>query len=443
MFVRSSARTALLLALASLAAASVGCTADTPDAPEVPIVTPENTGSVDDALEVSSDDVIDPSAAPAAAPAACTIVVDAARELVVRDLTVVEDPIRTKWTGGTTNARDGAWTFGKLMTQMAGANDPQAFVRAWLAKWETDRTVNGFTIPARTQIRNQVINPWPKDANGKLDLTKAPMRLLAITNRMDLRNLKAGNAGEGRFVFGVTDAAGNPMQFTVILEYKLPATTAADVDEWARLWHVLGSKAAGSAAYNSALQVVTDKFAKRDAAPGKPNGSAISQVRTNEIALSGPWELREFRLSGAGQLGQGTVSQTPDGSFNGSTAFRDFVNTNTTAILAGKHVVPVTFAGEPFRGGNALVSGAIWNAPGITNDQARHLVSVNTCNGCHGFGETNTGFLHVSPRAAGQVAALSGFLTGEDVTVNGVTRHFDDITRRRADLKKLLCSAQP
>ncbi|MBS2018607.1 MAG: hypothetical protein JST00_37420 [Deltaproteobacteria bacterium] len=432
----------LLVCCAGLLAAP-GCSAEAPEDAAPALSPTENTGDVEGALAEGESDFVDPAGALAAAPAACTITVDPARELVIRALSVVEDPVRTTWTGGTTNARDGAWTFGRLMTQMAGPNDPQTFVRNWLAKWETPRTVNGFTVPARTQIKSQVIDPWPKAANGKLDLTKAPMRLLAITNRMDLRNLKAGNAGEGRFVFGVTDALGNPLQFTVILEYKLPATTAADVDEWARLWHALGSQTIGTAAYNSALQAVTDRFARRDAAPTRPNGSSIGQVRTNEIALSGPWELREFRLGANGQLGQATVSQTPDASFNGTATFAEYVNTNTASILAGKHVVPLKFNGASFRGGSAPVSGAIWSGPGITSDQARHLVSVNTCNGCHGFGETNTPFLHVRPRAKGQVAGLSAFLTGEDVTVNGVTRHFDDIARRRADLVRLLCSAQP
>jgi len=34
----------------------------------------------------------------------------------------------------------------------------------------------------------------------------------------------------------------------------------------------------------------------RNAAPTKGNGSAINQIRTNEIALRSPWELREFTL---------------------------------------------------------------------------------------------------------------------------------------------------
>lgn len=136
--------------------------------------------------------------------------------------------------------RDGAWHFGRLMAQMSGTVPPEVFVRNWLAHWETHQVVNGFTVPARPFITQGVIGPWPKHPDGRLDLTKAPLRLLAIVNRLDLRDLSLGSAGEGRFVFGVLDANGNPTQFTVILEYDLPTQTQADVLTWARRWHALG-----------------------------------------------------------------------------------------------------------------------------------------------------------------------------------------------------------
>jgi hypothetical protein len=375
------------------------------------------------------------------AAAACSVTIATGRELMIRHLGVVEDATRTRWTGSLTDPKDGAWTFGRLMTNMAGANDPEVFVRNWLSRWETNRTVNGFTVPARTAIRSQVINSWPKLANGELDLKKAPMRLLAIVNRMDLRNLRAGNAGEGRFVFGVTDGAGNPLSFTVILEYKLPATTATEANEWAQQWHALGAMTPGTATYNDALQKITDRFAKRGAAPAKPNGSAIGQVRTNEIALAGPWELREFRLNANGQLVQSTVAQSPSPSLRTSGRLARWINANETAIVEGRHVVPLKFEDLPFRGGNALTDFSSWNPAGVKNPEARHLLAVNTCDGCHG-GETSTSFLHVSNRAKGQIASLSGFLTGTTVSdpVSGKSRTFNDLARRKTDFSSLLCS---
>ena len=119
--------------------------------------------------------------------AAATCPVAVGRELMITAVSVVEDPVRTKWTGSLANKNDGAWQFGRLMTAMAGTKNPSDFVLAWLNQWSANRTVNGEVVPARTAISG-IINAWPK-VGGKLDLTKAPLRLLAIVNRLDLRNL--------------------------------------------------------------------------------------------------------------------------------------------------------------------------------------------------------------------------------------------------------------
>jgi hypothetical protein len=324
---------------------------------------------------------------------------------------------------------------------MAGANNAQAFVRSWLNTWAADRTLNGQVVDSRPI--NTVLGAWPKLANGNLDLTKPPMRLLAIVNRFDLRS--AGNAGEGRFVFGVLDRSGNPTQFTIILEYKMPAATAAAVKRWADDWHALGALAPSSAEYRSKLQAITRRFSKRDAFPGKPNGSAISQVRTNEIALSAPWELREFHLTTTGQLRLATLALTPAHDaridHDNTPLLAQFMTDNAAAIKAQTHVVPATFGGQPFAGAHVHNNIDFWNAPGITDSTLRFRFSVNTCNGCHGA-ETSTGFLHVNPRAAGREATLSGFLTGTQVSdpVTGARRSFNDLQRRANGLKAFLCT---
>lgn len=376
--------------------------------------------------------------------------VDPARELMIRNLRVVEDPVRTRWTGATTSASDGAWHFGRLMANMAGDQDPAVFVRNWLANWENNRTINGQVVPSRTAIRDLVINPWPKRADGKLDLTRAPMRLLAIVSRLDLRNLAAGKAGEGRFVFGVLGPSGEQLPFTVILEYNLIGSTQAELTRWANDWHNLGTLPAGSSEYRAALQRVTDRFARKNAAPGRRNGSAISQVRTNEIALSFPWELREFTLGApaAGttisRLVEVTVAQTPANNINNTAKFARWVNANEANILAGRHVVPLSFESAPFRAAASLNNIDFWAAPGIRSNDARHLVSLNTCNGCHGA-ETSTGFLQINTREAGQVATLSGFLTGitvQDPVDPAKSRTFNDLRRRARDLNNLVCATQ-
>jgi hypothetical protein len=299
-------------------------------------------------------------------------------------------------------------------------------------------------VPARPAVRSQVLDAWPKLPDGRLDLTRAPLRLLAVVNRLDLRKTSAGSAGEGRFVFGVLDAGGNPTQFTVILEYNLPAASGDEVRAWAERWHALGALDPATEGYRAALQAVTDAFAGPGAAPGRPNGSAINQVRTNEIALAAPWELREFGLNEAGQLAERTVAVTPDASFNGAAALATFVNANEAAVLSEQHDVPLQADGAPFRAGAIVNNVDFWSAPGIANNEARHKFSLNTCNGCHGA-ETSTAFLHVSPRAADQEAALSGFLTGSTVQdpVGGEGRTFNDLARRVESTKTVLCASQP
>jgi hypothetical protein len=97
-------------------------------------------------------------------------------------------------------------------------------------------------VPPKLAMQSLVLNPWPRTADGKLDLRRAPLRLLAIVNRIDSRNLAQGHAGEGRFVFGVIGPQGFPEQFTVIFEFRLPAQTPQDVLDWASRWHALGAQ---------------------------------------------------------------------------------------------------------------------------------------------------------------------------------------------------------
>ena len=368
------------------------------------------------------------------------------RELMVRDVSVVDDPIRTTFNGPPGDPRAAAWTFGKLMQDMAPTPaDAPAFATQLFSTWLTSQSVNSHSVAARTQMQSLVLDAWPKNPDGTLDLTQSPLRLLAIVNRMDLRNLSAGRAGEGRFVFGVLGPFGEPLEFTVILEYLLPASTEADVLDWASSWHALGQLPFPSEAYNAALQVITTRFAGRNAAPGRPNGSALSQLRTNEIALEFPWELREFTIAPNGQLQPATVKLTPDGSFDQSFTLADFVNANAADIIAETHTVPELFAGAPFLGGSSFNFLQAWRAPGILDNEARHKFSLNTCNGCHGAEETGTPFLHVFPRNPGTEAALSGFLTGTTVSDPETfePRSFNDLGRRKLDLQGLVCAGAP
>jgi len=358
------------------------------------------------------------------------------KELMMTDLSVVESP----------EAANGVWSFEHLIASMMPQANPtlaqkSAFVLNWLRTWNTDQTVNGFVVDARSRMDTQVINPWIASSPDEtaLDFSAAPFRLLAIVNRMDLNSIDSnGNvtsAGEGRFVFGVTSAAGFPMSFTVIIEYGLPASSQAELDTWANRWHALGEMDFG-VNYNAALAAITEDFAGKNADLSKPNGSSLNQLRTNEIALAGPWELREFLIDPiSGNLNQEIVALTPDMSFDNTQDLADFINTNETDILNGIIDLPIDM-----RAGSSLTPfGFFWQAPNVNNNDARHTVSLNTCSGCHA-GETGTSFLHVANRSVGSTASLSGFLTGtsiSDPVDSTVTRQFGDLDARRLNLNCL------
>jgi hypothetical protein len=373
------------------------------------------------------------------------------RELMIKDLSVVDDPVRTTWTNPG-DPRTGAWTFKRLVENMAPTPaDAPAMVEAMLRTFTTTQTINGFTVDPRPGMQTQILDNWPRSPDGSLDLTQPPLQLQAIVNRFDLRNLAEGNAGEGRFVFAFVQQFSGftfPFQATMIFEYKLPATTAQDVQDWANAWHALGSQPFPSEAYNTALQAITDRFNGRGARPGAPNGNAINAVRTNEIDFgdNGIWQLREFNLSPTtGRLEPATIKLTPDRGFNNSDTLASFINANAASIIAETHTVPEQFQGQPFLAGAVFNDLSSWFAPGIADNEARFHFAVNTCNGCHSSQETGTFFLQITPRSFGSEAFLSGFLTGTTVSdpVTGQPRSFNDLQRRASDLKAIVCPAAP
>jgi hypothetical protein len=359
-------------------------------------------------------------------PGACAV--RPSRELMVIDPAVVDDPART--------AYPGPWSFGRLLervsSQPAGA---PAMVQRFFETWLADQTVNGFIVPARRSIRPTLLDPWPRDAAGALDLSRAPLRLLAIVNRMDLRGPQHGPAGEGRFVFEVLEPHGFPVPFTVILEYQLNAPDGSAVRAWAQNWHALSALPFPSESYKAALQRITDAFTT--------SGGVLRAVRTNEAALDPTWELRQFQPSPDGaSLTPVPLDLTPDTGFIlGSTVLGDFVNANHDEIMAGTYDVPLAFEGAPFRGGSAFNDLFAWSAPNIADPEARHLFSMNTCNGCHGTDETHTEFLHIGLRSAGTASSLSAFLQGIAIhdPFSGEPRVLNDLGRRKVDLESIVC----
>jgi len=409
---------------------------------------------------------------------------DETRSLMITDPDVTADSGRTfdpcdvDGDGSLGNV-NGAWSFKTLITNMAPPGSGQQFTHNWLREWMTLQTVNTFDILARTNIQN-FFPGWDGVNASTLDMNSLPFRLLAIVNRIDLAKTSAygttGNPGEIRFVFGLVDQnsgscssgnLGSTRQMTVIFEYGDINGSCTAIKDRANQWIDLSDLALGSPAYNAALQIITDDVTQQNAVPSKPNRSALNQLRTNEIALSFPWQLREFVIDAVStNLISATIKQTPDPDMfrsffaPGSATMALYMEQNAIDILCESHVVPELFKGLHFLGSHADYGfGTIWISP--TNPanlpstfpachqtnvslgtpsvqgEVRHKFSLNTCDDCHS-GETNTAFTHVKPGTF--PTALSGFLTGivvNDPAGEPVKRKFNDLLRRGQILEDL------
>jgi len=411
------------------------------------------------------------------------------QSLFLRSPAVVQDPVRT-WdpcTGAGTQG--GVWTFAHLIREMANGSGstPEDFVKNWLSLWLNSYVVNSDTVPPRTQMFNQVIQPWAVASgvtatlvtnpitgvksvtlSGPLNLNIAPFRLNAIVNRIDLGATANGpsgysgtitslpvTSGELRFIFNVvqpvpwgagTEASCGRKLFTTIFEYGVPGTGCASVVSWAQKWTTLQAFPGFTLAYLAQLQSMTESVVLHGAAPAKGNQNAINQIRTNEIALSGPWELREFTLTNEnppantdlpanGPIRAHTVALTPnDSAFSAAGAdptINLFVNGPVTAGVTlpvavpnncnASYTMPFVFNSLAFRGGNSFVGPGHWVANSVPNTPlgvcARFQFSLNTCDGCHhddsgtnGLGGS-TNFTHIAPLTPIPVT-LSKFLTG-------------------------------
>lgn len=372
------------------------------------------------------------------------------RTLLIRDLAVVNH--------ADASGR-GAWSFGHVMASITPAGYPggaPAYVRDWLREWEDDRVVNGVATPRVTNMRDKLIDPWPKRADGTLDLAQAPFRLLAIVDRADRYDLAAGRAGEVRFVYAAIEPPGRfpnrrlPMKFTVIVELARPVASRAELTAWTRAWAALGRLPIAGAAYHDALRALTDPVL----AAGAAN---LIAVRSNEVTIDDPWDLRHFTPSPAagGALRTTALAMTPMIQRNRSAALTTWLYevASRADVLLGRHRLPATFRGVALRGNYAPMTmvkegkaSFVWRTDGTrgsTDDEneLRHRFSLFTCSGCHS-GETNTKAVHITPRRADEVSTLSTFMTGgrvKDLVRPSVVRRFDDLGRRRRAMAALVC----
>ena len=138
------------------------------------------------------------------------------RELMITNVGVV-DNIRA--------FGDGVWSFKHLMEAMAPTpEDAPAMVEQMLTSFTTNQTVNGFTSGrARgcSPDRRLAAHPGRQAGSG----ARRCVQLNAIVNRFDLRNLRRATPARAGSCSRPARATAFPLQATIILEYKLPATT--------------------------------------------------------------------------------------------------------------------------------------------------------------------------------------------------------------------------
>ena len=380
----------------------------------------------------------------------------------ITDLKVVEDPTRTWNSCAQSGNVNGPWTFGTLMRNLA-SSDPQhiasdaqlsTFLKTWLNKWQNEQIINSDTVKARTAVKTKILNPWlskSKQAGapqGQLDMRFAPFKLMAIATRFDLRErgftLGAIPAGEIRFIFCLINSdCTDKEDFTVIFEFGAPVKKDCDsIRAWGQKIVNLKNFTIGSAAYNLALQSLTDKVSLCGSNPKQPNQSSLDALRTNDRALSPSpiiSEFRQFALNSSGKLGETVISLCPMDKYNAQVDNDDvrrmvgWINANRGAIKKDNYTLPnflidsITHDTIPFQAGKTQILGTpVDNSPNayhwdgieqrktasfIRNTAARHTFSLNICSGCHA-GETQTFFFHVTPVFFGTQTSLSGFLTG-------------------------------
>lgn len=392
------------------------------------------------------------------------VAVDRDRSLMIRDLRVIEDPKRTvnPCDRASTDNMNKIWGFGFLMNEMAKRSgvSTQEFVESWLQTWSETQTIRAkdgtlldeISDHAGFALRHGVIKDWRRRSGGhELDLRIAPFRLLSIIYRPDLAQSSPlldpanNNAGELRFVFGMMRTRDlnhdgdsndwfetcNSIEASVILEYKVPAFGCEISKSWANEILHLSELPLGSEKYNSTLARLSYATVRSGANEHRPNGSALGQLRTNEIGISTAWQMREFHLDAkSGLLKQSTVADSPRHhgrlfsrthntpspiSLRGKDIMVNEIKENLSSILAGRYNVPeLSEHGDPLLGGAVTLLGPFgrFESHALKSREeraARFSIGVNSCDGCH-TAETGTLFYHIFPNRPGKPTRFSAYL---------------------------------
>lgn len=356
--------------------------------------------------------------------------IDPATTLMITNPEVIEDPSRTFnicRTGSAQGTAGGVWTFSYLMKKLSIGSGltPEQYTLDWLSTWATNQTLsNGNVANSRATI-SSIKSEWLAESlrggSSTYNLDYFPATLMAIVNRPDAGlGIRGGSGGYGssrgemkkgetRLVFALLSRSSSnysrvskrppigsnddgdcqTIPFTVIFEYNNPVSSCEAIKSWQTRWQNLQF----TSIYNQELAELTNEVVN--------NGSLLAHLRTNEIALATPWELREFVRSNLGQLRLDPLDATPIDNSNNTTLIPNCLASNPSCEAATSSA-PIAWNSPSF-GGNAFT---------------RFSFALNTCNGCHTT-ETGTGFTHIGWSSnlafpSSHEFDLSRFITGKN-----------------------------
>ena len=195
-------------------------------------------------------------------------------------------------------------SFGEELAKLSGAKqDFTAFVLDWLKPWFSGVVSSNSSAllpdPRNRDLMKYVICPW-RDASsgttdcrpGKLDPAKAPFKLTAIANRMDLDvEAQCEEVGELRLVYSlvVDGQVATKDPFNIVFEYAI-SEEARSISDWVSVWGQLS--AIPCSKDNGCNEFITALIPTIDAAAKAEN---LRHIRTHE-RLMGPSQFREFDL---------------------------------------------------------------------------------------------------------------------------------------------------
>ena len=182
----------------------------------------------------------------------------------------------------------------------------------WLDHWTQQIDDGGPPVGPEVSLIEDVRRAWGIAPSGSFEVGRAPFRLLAIVNRIDLAR-RAAEVGEVpmRFVAVPGTSGQPPAPFTVIVELT-PAGSAADV---AKRWKDLAAYALGTDAYNRRLaSLLEDLISSALSRLAGGDRDAVRMRTAKQVSGLSMWSFREFQVErGRGPL-LTTTKQTPLGS---------------------------------------------------------------------------------------------------------------------------------